>query len=140
MDRLVQTVAAKMGQAHATFQRVDPSASKRHLPLVVFASPNVVEPLMNERVHAFLVESGQISGESELMTCHAPEFHDLVAYAGREQRPLAHVIREWRDSKYGGANLDWWLADRAALGISTRTRLDTALAYIRPVLARSATA
>jgi hypothetical protein len=140
VDRLVQTVAAKMSQAYATFQRVDPSATKRHLPLVVFASPNVVEPLMNERVHAFLVESGQISGESELMTCHAPEFHDLVAYAAREERPLAHVIRDWRNSKYGGANLDWWLADRAALGISTRARLNAALAYIQPVLTRSATA
>ena len=140
VDRLVRTVAAKMGQAQATFQRVDPTATKRHLPLVVFASPNVVEPLMNERTHALMVENGQISGESELMTCHAPEFHDLVAHAAREERPLAHVIRVWRDSKYGGANLDWWLADRAALGISTRTRMDAALAYIEPVLTRAGTA
>ena len=62
LDRLLALFESKIRQIYATFKRVDPHGRKRHLPLLVFASPNVVSPLLNERVHRLLVAAAVIAG------------------------------------------------------------------------------
>ena len=134
---LVKRLAKKVTQIYRTFQRHDAAHAKRWLPLAVLASPSIVDPLLNERVHRVLVESNVIGGStpSELMTCHTPEFLDLLQYVTDTESTIVQAITAWRDSTLRGTALDWWLSDRGALRCSGRARIGTIANRARVVLA-----
>lgn len=124
VDELIGRVAGKFCQVYSSFRWLDPQATKRWLPLVVFASPTVVDPLLNERVHETLVQTGVAPDTgSELMTCGAPEFLDLLELSRQSGRPVVDLVLEWRDGPSRGALLDWWLSDRAAFGLWGKQRI-----------------
>lgn len=125
VGRLISRIAAKVAQIYSSFEWRDPAHAKRWLPLVVFASPTVVDPLLNERVHERLIANGVVAADaaSEVMTCHAPEFLDLVELGRSTGRSVAALIQDWRDGDRRGSLLDWWLSDRGALRGSGRKRI-----------------
>jgi hypothetical protein len=124
VDNLIGRVAKKFSQVYSSFRWLDPHATKRWLPLVVFASPTVVDPLLNERVHETLVQTGAAPDTgSELMTCGAPEFLDLLELSRQSGRPVVDLVLEWRDGPSRGALLDWWLSDRSAFRLSGKQRI-----------------
>ncbi len=120
----IEKVSGKFAQVYSSFRWRDPAASKRWLPLVVFVSPTVVDPLLNERVHERLVSSGRApAADSELMTAGVPELLDLIEHSRQTGRCLVELVREWRDGPQRGSMLDWWLADRNALRSSGKQRI-----------------
>jgi hypothetical protein len=123
---LIGRVADKFAQVYSSFRWLDGSRRKRWLPFVVFVSPTVVDPLLNERVHERLVQSGRApDADSEVMTCGTPEFLDLLEVSRQSGRPMADLVLEWRDGPSHGAMLDWWLSDRDALRLSGTKRIGT---------------
>jgi hypothetical protein len=125
VERLITRIAAKVAQIYSSFDWRDPEHGKRWLPLVVFASPTVVDPLLNERVHERLIADGVVApnAASEVMTCHAPELLDLVEHGRSTGRSVAALVQEWRDGPRRGSLLDWWLSDHGALRGSGRKRI-----------------
>lgn len=140
VDAFIRRLADKVEQAYRAFEWRDPPGCKRRVPVVVFASPTAVEPLVNERVHELLTTRGVVPPDapSELMTCHAPDFLDLATYATTTGVPLARLLLEWRNSEYKGVTLDWWLAKshRTARGSFIRNNIDAAFDQLEPVLTR----
>lgn len=132
----IERVSDKFAQVYSSFQWRDPAGNKRWLPFVVFATPTVVDPLLNERVHEALVASGRApAGSSEVMTAGVPEFLDLIEYARQSSRCIVELVREWRDGPQRGAMLDWWLADRDALRSSGKLRIGAVTDRAAAVLA-----
>lgn len=126
IEKFIDRVADKFAQVYSSFQWLDGGYSKRWLPLVVFASPTVVDPLLNERVHERLIQSGRgPDRDSEVMTCGAPEFLDLLEFSRQSGRAVSDLVLEWRDGPSCGAMLDWWLSDRGALHLSGKKRVGT---------------
>lgn len=139
IDALIDRFASKIGQAYAVFRWLDPDHEKRWLPLLVLESPTVVDPLLNEQVHKKLIAGGTVEPDepSELMTCHVPDFLDLVQYCSDEGVSLAQGVKAWRDSELAGAALDWWLSDHDARGTSGQRRIDAAFGNVEAILTRS---
>lgn len=125
VERLTKRVAQKFAQVYSSLRWRDPNHTKRWLPMVVFASPTVInDPLVNERVQRRLIDDGHAPfGPSELMTAGAPEFLDLLHHAQALGCCPVELLVDWRDGPLAGAMLDWWLADRGALGGSGKSRI-----------------
>ena len=125
VEQLIGRVAAKFAQVYSSLRWRDPNNTKRWLPMVVFASPTVInDPLLNERIHKRLVADGHApAGLSELMTCGAPEFLDLLHHVQTQGRCPVELILDWRDGPQAGTMLDWWLADHNALRGSGKARI-----------------
>lgn len=140
ISNLEERLVDKLEQIYATMRWRDPEGSKRWLPIVVLVSPSVVEPLMNEAVHRRFLETHPEYDldESELMTCHATDFLDLLELVEeREGKPITSFILDWRDGELRGSGLDLWLADRQALGSWRRKRGLLVLDRIEAILKRA---
>ncbi|KAA0233727.1 MAG: hypothetical protein JJLCMIEE_03157 [Acidimicrobiales bacterium] len=142
VEALVGRFADKLMQAYSAFEWRDPDHRLRWLPVLVLESPTVVDPLLNEQVHKELVSRGVVDAgsESELMTCHAPEFLDFLQYCSDAGLSPAEGVLEWRDSHLRGAALDWWLSDHDALRSSGRRRVGSVADVAEAVLTRSGSA
>lgn len=137
VEHLIGRVAAKFAQVYSSLRWRDPNHTKRWLPMVVFASPTVInDPLLNERIHKRLIADGRApAGPSELMTCGAPEFLDLLNHTQTQARCPAELILDWRDGPQAGTMLDWWLADHNALRCSGKARIGRIVRRAAEVLA-----
>ncbi|MDP1820030.1 MAG: hypothetical protein Q8K58_09095 [Acidimicrobiales bacterium] len=138
LDKFVTRLTTKVEQPYKAFQWRDPSRTKRWLPLVVLVSPSVSDAMVNEWVHARLVESGHAVGDkSELMTCYAPEFLDLIQYCNDNNRSVLDAVLEWRDGSDLGTMLDFWLSDRGGFRASGKARMRPSLDDVEAVLKRA---
>jgi len=139
VEKLVDRLAGKFRQVYRTFKREDPAHLKRWVPVVVLVSPSVVDPLLNSRVHRSLEAMAEIPADEddELITCHAPDFLDLLEYVRRDSVPLSGAIVDWLDGPQRGTGLDWWLGDRAAHRSSMKIRIDEMTEWVESALAPS---
>ena len=137
--KLEGRVLNKVKQIYATLRWHDPDKTKRWLPFIVLVSPSAVDPLTIQKVHDGFIETAgaDFPSDSELMTCHAVDFLDLLEAAKENCSSLSGLILDWRDGDFKGYGLDFWLASRRAHGSWLRNRGTAPIHRIGQILKRS---
>ena len=137
--KLEGRILDKVKQIYDTLRWRDPGNTKRWLPLIVLVSPSAVDPLTIQKVHDEFIETAgaDLPADSELMTCHAVDFLDLLEAAKENCSSLSSLILDWRDGVFNGYGLDFWLANREGWRRWLRNRGTEPLHEIGQILKRS---